>query len=153
MQNIKRGTLGLALIGIGYLLGLSQSSPSQTANAQVEGISEQTQQSVKTAYQATNNAMVALEGEKAYVPAVKGVNAFATSVGGLDAIADLEGGRGVDPETFAALYSGRALDHVNQHISSDSEGRLMYKKKVIRMYSISQMKKLFERREAIAGLE
>lgn len=153
MQYLKHGALGLALVGVGYLLGASQSAQ-QTATAQeVEGLTEQTVQSVKTSYQSMNNAMVALEGEKAYVPAVKGVNAFATSVGGVDAIADLEGGRGVDPETFAALYSGRALDHVAQHLSYDANNNLMYKKKIVKMYPTSRLKQLFEKRETIAGIE
>ena len=79
-----------------------------------------------------------------------GTNYFGVSVGGIDAIRDLEEGRGVDPETLAALYSGFAIpvvaEHLNmKHVRNDAgqlelkivsvDGRLRYKGAVVRMYS------------------
>ncbi|MEO1982765.1 MAG: hypothetical protein ABGZ24_19825, partial [Fuerstiella sp.] len=71
--------------------------------------------------------------------AMIGTNYFAVSVGGIDAIRDLEEGRGVDPETYAALYAGYARPEVAKHLNlrktesttgalllriEDSDGRL-----------------------------
>ena len=92
-----------------------------------------------------------------------GTNYFGVSVGGIDAIRDLEEGRGVDPETLAALYSGFAIpvvsEHLNmKHVRNDAgqlelkivsvDGRLRYKGAVVRMYSPDTLRELFDRRNS-----
>ena len=74
-------------------------------------------------------------------------------MGGLDATKDLEDGRGVDPETFASLYAGRASDAIEPHIAVDDQGRLTYKGKLIRMYSRDRLNSAFTVREKISGTE
>ena len=73
-------------------------------------------------------------------------NSFLVSTGGGDAVADLESGRGVDPETFAALYADLATDEIAQHLAKDGEGRLTYKGKLVRIYPIARLKELFTKR-------
>lgn len=93
-----------------------------------------------------------------------GVNYFGVSVGGIDAIRDLEEGRGVDPETFAALYAGFAVPSIAQHLNlerdmtgggraslriSSQDGRLRYKGAAIRLYSRQKLAELFNRRASL----
>ena len=95
--------------------------------------------------------------------AVIGTNYFALSVGGIDAIRDLEEGRGVDPETLAALYAGFARPEVAKHLNlrktegtsgalvlkiEDADGRLRYKGTTVRLYSPTRLRELFQRRES-----
>ncbi|MEO2025137.1 MAG: hypothetical protein ABGZ23_04565 [Fuerstiella sp.] len=95
--------------------------------------------------------------------AVIGTNYFAVSVGGIDAIRDLEEGRGVDPETYAALYAGYAKPEVAKHLNlrktestagtlqlriEDADGRLRYKGTAVRLYSPTRLRKLFQRRDS-----
>ena len=87
------------------------------------------------------------------------------SVGGIDVVRDLEEGRGVDPETFAALYAfedqelpgtGRkervfkrfGVD-VSQYLDTDENGRIRYKKKVVQLYSTERLNQLFNRRDEL----
>lgn len=71
------------------------------------------------------------------------------SVAGIDAVRDLEEGRGVDPETFAAIYADRATPEVTQNIDTDADGRKRYKGTVIRLYSKERLKEIFQRRDAV----
>ena len=93
-----------------------------------------------------NNLFVA-GGES--TSAFGGVNYFATSVGGVNAERDLEEGRGVDPETFAALYAEMASPKIAQSLDYDELGRLRYKKNVIRIYSRDRLKQLFQQRDQL----
>lgn len=105
--------------------------------------------SYKRAYKAVrelNNLYVA-GGESTSV--FGGVNYFAASVGGVNAERDLEEGRGVDPETFAALYAELASPKVAQHLDYDEQGRMRYKKNVIRIYSRDRLKLLFQQRDQL----
>ena len=96
-------------------------------------------------------------------PAFIGMNYFGVSVGGIDAIRDLQENRGVDPETFAALYAGFAVPAVAKHLNLKKttnangrlelkidalDGRLRYKGAVVRLYSPEDLRLLFERRDA-----
>ncbi|HBN78021.1 MAG TPA: hypothetical protein DD473_19870, partial [Planctomycetaceae bacterium] len=82
-------------------------------------------------------------------PATTGMNPYLILTGGGDAIADLEAGIGVDPITFAELYAGMALREVGDEITRDEQNRLLYKNKLIRMYSVDRMKKRYETYQAI----
>ena len=68
-----------------------------------------------------------------------------------DAISDLETGRGVDPETFAALYAEQATDEVRLKLTRDDQGRLLYNGKLVQMYSISRLKTAFAAKNALSG--
>lgn len=104
-----------------------------------------------------------LKANRLEVPAFSGVNFFGVSVGGIDAIRDLEESRGVDPETFAALYAGFALPKVARHLNLKKEivfggrvrlridaadGRLRYKDSAVRMYSPDRIADLFDQRSS-----
>ena len=108
---------------------------------------------IKAALDAINVAQQALMQEGLYTPAVEGLNTFAVTAGGVNAISDLETGRGVDPETFAGLYAGLAVDEVNEQLGRDDEGRLTYKNRLIRMSPISDIKRMYSNRARLAGEE
>lgn len=89
-----------------------------------------------------------------------GINYFGVAVGGIDAIKDLEESRGVDPETFAALYAGFATPQVARHLNlkknigsgsglqvqiEAADGRLRYKGSAVRLYSPDRLRELFDR--------
>jgi hypothetical protein len=118
---------------------------------------------VERAFKDLDGYLKAINFEKS---AVIGTNYFALSVGGIDAIRDLEEGRGVDPETLAALYAGFARPEVAKHLNlrktegtsgalvlkiEDADGRLRYKGTTVRLYSPTRLRELFERRESFRG--
>lgn len=141
-----------AVLGLGYLLGTTNVLRLPAVFGQEEkSVSEDTQKKVQAANDALRSAMDALKQEGLYKPVTKGLNSYAVLAGGLDAESDLEEGRGVDPETFAALYAGDATEVVAESLARDDEGRLTYKNKVIRIYPISRLKKLHEQRQIITG--
>lgn len=116
---------------------------------------------------AYDRVTLALEDLNGYLTAIRfhksaiiGLNFFALSVGGIDSIRDLEEGRGVDPETLAALHAGFAIPSVAKNLNIDrdnvdsptpkitsSDGRLRYKGTVVRLYSPSRLRALFRLRE------
>ncbi len=91
----------------------------------------------------------ALVAEGTYTSGSEGQNYFALSVGGIDVIRDLEDSRGVDPETFAAIYADRASPEVSQHLDQDDSGRWRYKGTVIRMYSRERLREIFQQRDRL----
>ena len=118
MRRFTTFSAAFGLVGIGYVLGsvgLPASLLLAQANKGVQaaeeeagdksGPSPETAAKIKAADDALKAAMEALQNENAsfYVPATKGLNALAITSGGVNAVEDLESGRGVDPETFAAL--------------------------------------------------
>lgn len=160
MRTSIRWAAAGALLLTGYALGASgilapgaaQAQPAATAPDD-SGVTEATLEKLKALYGALQAAGQALEEEQRYTPATTGTNAFAISVGGVNAIDDLESGRGVDPETFAGLYAGRAIEEVARHLGRDAEGRLTYKNRVVRIYPISRLQQLYAERDRLAGLE
>ena len=130
---------------------LSQAPPS--LHAQQESQTPQYSNDVLEAYKRSHKAVRELNnlfvasGDSTTV--FGGVNYFAASVGGINAERDLEEGRGVDPETFAALYAEMATPRIAQHLDFDEQGRLRYKKNVIRIYSRDRLKLLFQRRDQL----
>lgn len=153
MRTRNQSLVAVGLVAFGYVLGSSGVVTPTALRAQneAEGPSEETRGKIRGAHDALSAAMTALEAEKLYVPAMKGTNAFAVLSGGADAKQDLETGRGVDPETFAALYADQATDEITAHLSKDEQGRLTYKGKVVRMYPISRLKKMFAERAKLSG--
>lgn len=153
MKNVSRYLAAVALVGLGYMLGSSQSSTS-LVHAQGGADGAPSQESVKAitdVYTAVQAAKTTLSGEGRYNLATKSLNVSALCSGGVDAVADLEAGRGVDPETFAALYADQATDEIAADIGKDEQGRLTYKGKVIRMYSVSKLKQMYQERLRYSG--
>ena len=114
MQKLTLLIFAGMVFTVGFLAGSSRLAtiPAlQAAQTQDEDIvSRETLSSYKRARVVMNNLADMLESEnQRYESATEGINYFALSVGGVDAIRDLEEGRGVDPETFAALYADRAI--------------------------------------------
>ena len=156
MFSIRHLVVLTAVFSVGYAVGNFNLLHPSPLNAQDAGEgkvvrSEEAISQVRQVVSAGEAAAAVLENESLYKSAVRGANIFATSVGGTDGIADLEDGRGVDPETFAALYAERWSDEVEPNIGRDELGRLTYKGKLIRMYSQERLKKLFTTRESLAG--
>jgi hypothetical protein len=158
MRIFTRCCYGAGILAIGYVLGASgafdatglQAQPQPPADA---GPSEETIDKIRDANNAINSAMLALKNDGRYTSVIQDPNAFAIMAGGQNALADLESGRGVDPITFAALYAERANGDIKESLSHDDEGRLLYKGKLVRMYSIGRLKQMYAVRAQILGEE
>lgn len=155
MRTLLQFGVTVGLVAVGYALGACGALAPTPAGAQADatGISQEASDKVKVAIDALNGAAITLRQENRYQSAFNGINAFAITSGGVNALQDLETGRGVDPETFAALYAGLAVDDVAQHLSKDDQGRLTYKDKVVRLYPISRLKQMFAERARLSGEE
>ena len=157
MQRIGKTFAIVALLAAGYVAGstglLSPSDLSAQGAAAPQGPSEDSVEKITSGYDTIKAAAAALKREGRYETATRGWNLFAVSVGGLDVKGDLEKGRGVDPETFAALYAGLATNDIQEHIERDSQGRVTYKGKVVQMYPIRRLTQLFKERLKYSGEE
>ena len=153
MTKFWQGTMLIVGLGLGYLAGLAGALEPVDLAAQgaTDELKPETQKKLKTTYETAQEAAQALKDEKRYETATEGVNLFAVSVGGLNVLDDLEKGRGVDPETFAALYADRALPVISEKVGRDAQGRITYDNKVVRLYSISRLQKLFDQRRKYSG--
>ncbi|HTN00968.1 hypothetical protein [Planctellipticum variicoloris] len=155
MRWLQRAALATVLVGSGYALGAWQiGRPGELAaqDNQVSELSDETKKKIVGVQEALAAAAQALKDENRLVPATKSVNAYAILCGGLNVVDDLESGRGVDPETFAALYAGDANDELKEFLAFDPEGRLTYKSKVVRIYPISRLQKLQALRLVLTGV-
>jgi hypothetical protein len=162
---------GVALFAAGFVCGQLDSAVPSTLNAQADEPAQLTPDAL-VAYQKARKAVSDLNdtfiAAGFSTAAASDVNYFSVSVGGIDAMRDLEEGRGVDPETFAALYafedqelgatgkSERVFKRfgvdVSQHLDSDDHGRVRYKGKVVQMYSTERLNQLFKRRDELTIL-
>lgn len=145
----------LAVFSLGYFAGSAQWHADSRLNAQGigagDGQADELTEKIGEAFAAVQTARGVLDQDALYNPATKTVNVTGILSGGVDAIADLESGRGVDPETFAALYAGMASDQIAADLDKDELGRLTYKGKVVRMYSISRLKLMIQERLRYTG--
>lgn len=153
MGRLKTVVSGLILFAVGYgTATLNGSTPSQieaTQDTPPDQLSNDTLKAYKKVTKAIrelNNLYVA-SGRS--ISAFDGVNYFAASVGGINAEKDLEEGRGVDPETFAAIYAGKASKAIKDNLDADELGRLRYKKNVIRLYSQERLQMMFKQRDQL----
>ena len=155
MRPIRNCICLLAVFGLGVFFGQNDWIGSTEIQAQGVGgaASDDVTREVTAAYTALQNAKSALAQEDRYTSATVPLNVSAIMSGGVDAIGDLESGRGVDPETFAALYAEQATDEIAAELEKDELGRLTYKGKVVRMYSVSRLKQMFQERLRFAGTE
>ena len=87
--------------------------------------------------------------EGKYEAITEGINTFLVLTGGGNAREDLESGRGVDPETFAGLYAGKALPEIQTLLGLNEHGQITYNNEVVRLYPKSRLKKLFAQRTQI----
>lgn len=155
MGRLKTVVSGLILFAAGYgtatLNGFAPSQIEATQDAaagsgQMSDDALKAYKKVSKAIKELNNLYVA-SGESS--SAFDGVNFFAASVGGINAERDLEEGRGVDPETFAAIYAGKASPKIKENLDRDELGRLRYKKNVIRLYSQERLQMMFKQRDQL----
>jgi len=153
-------TLALLIVfGCGYVAGTSPSALEPRAHAQGFGGAAQADEGdevtkqISAAFAALQSARNLLTQDNRYNSATKSINVSAILAGGVDAVADLEAGRGIDPETFAALYAGQATDEISAELSTDELGRMTYKGKVVRMYSIARLKSMYQERLRYTGRE
>jgi len=157
MQRLGTSLVVLALLAIGYSAGsvglLTPGGLWAQGAAAPQGPSEDAIGKITSSFDTAKTAAASLKREGRYETATQGLNLFAVSVGGLDVKGDLEKGRGVDPETFAALYAGLATTEVQEHIEKDSQGRVTYKGKVVQMYPIRRLTQLFKERLKYSGEE
>ena len=155
MQRFRHSLLLLTLLALGYFAGQSGLLAPEGLSAQnaaaPQGPSEDSVEKITSGFDAIKTAAASLKREGRYTAATSGMNLFAVSVGGLDVKSDLEKGRGVDPETFAALYAGLATVDIQEHIAKDSQGRVTYKGKVVQMYPIRRLTQLFKERLKYSG--
>ena len=142
----------LVIFSAGYFAGSSNVAPTKLLTAQdAEPLSKDATDRIREALTALNTAREVLEAESRYTSVTKGVNVFSISVGGIDARADLEKNRGVDPETFAALYAGMAEEDIADQLDKDEQGRLTYNGRVVRLYPISRLTALYKERLKFDG--
>lgn len=163
MRKWSQWMAAFGFIGLGYVLGATGISGSVAVWAQNDAqdapaaavqpgaASEDTQKKITAAFEALKVAREAMETESLYISATKTMNSFGVLSGGLNAVEDLETGRGVDPETFAALYADLATEEVKLKLSKDDKGRLVYNGKLVQMYPISRLRKTFDARNALSG--
>ncbi len=149
MRSIWKSVAVLGLLSFGYVLGTTGvfSPKPLGAQAPAEDVpSAESLTKLKEAFAAIKSAAETLEQENRYVPATTSLNVFSVMAGGINAVRDLEDGRGVDPETFAALYAGEAKPDIKEHLDHDDQGRLTYKGKVVRIFSKQRMKSIIQER-------
>lgn len=171
MRRTAAVVSGVALFAAGFVCGHLDSAFPTTLNAQLDEPTAMTPDGL-VAYQKARKAVSDLNdtfiAAGFTTAATSDVNYFSVSVGGIDVMRDLEEGRGVDPETFAALYAFEDQElgatgktervfkrfgvDVSQHLDSDERGRIRYKGKVVQMYSTERLNQLFKRRDELTIL-
>lgn len=153
MIRFRMLVFGGAMLICGYVLGLSGAGMAPvTAQEQELEISEQAATRILEGYRRLNDARESLQAEGKYDAITEGLNTFLVLAGGGNAREDLESGRGVDPETFAALYAGRAVPEVQDLLDTDDQGRITYNNEVVRMYSKSRLERIFATRTQLTDV-
>jgi hypothetical protein len=153
MGRFKTVVSGLILFAAGYVTATLNGFAPVQIQATTQDPPDQVSQDAMKAYKKVSKAIKELNnlyvasGES--TSAFDGVNFFAASVGGINAERDLEEGRGVDPETFAAIYAGKASPKIKENLDVDELGRLRYKKNVIRLYSQERLQLMFKQRDQL----
>ena len=143
--------MAVALLTTGYVLGAGGAFRERALTAQDSGpaLSDNTREKIRAAQAALQEAADALKVEGRYESVTEELNAFLILAGGGNAQEDLEGGKGVDPETYAALNAGQATDEVKEFLDIDEDGRLTYNGQVVRMYSRSRLRQMYADRLAL----
>jgi hypothetical protein len=153
MRQWQRWVYGTGLVAAGYVLGATGALDLRLTSAQEAaeaGIDKETAKKIQVAGNALRDAADALRTEGRYESITQDVNSFLVLSGGGNAKDDLESGAGVDPETFAALYAGGAIDEILDQLEFDDENRLTYNGQVVRMYSKARLQRSLAERTKIA---
>ncbi len=147
-MKFKTMVFGLAMLGCGYWLGSGELPHISALVAQDDaaGLSQETSAKVQLAHEALKAAMDALQQDGKYEGLSETPNAYLILSGGGNAKEDLTSGQGVDPETFAALYARQVNQEIQDGITVDDQGRLLYNEQLIRLYSKSRLEKSFAER-------
>ena len=142
------------MLGIGYFLGLAAPAKLGTLTAQdtENGPSKETADKIRAAHRALIDAADALRTEGRYETITGGPNAYLIMSGGGNAREDLDSGRGVDPETFAAIYAGQVDEEIKARLDRDEQNRVTYNNEIVRMYSRSRLERSYADRVKIAEL-
>lgn len=157
MRRWRDLVLAGMMLSVGYLLG-TMGAGRQVLQAQEQkekidlGIAMETADKIRSANRSLKEAADALQAEGKYESITNGVNAFLVLSGGGNAREDLASGRGVDPETFAALYAGQAIPEIQDLLGRDEQGRLTYNNEVVRIYSVSRLQRLYAQRLQITDV-
>ncbi|MGD9855287.1 MAG: hypothetical protein AB7U20_10090 [Planctomycetaceae bacterium] len=152
MRRFPDILVGLAVFGVGCLIGSGELTFPSRVQAQPvvadapPDISPASIAKIKEARYALQAAMDSLRSEGKYEAITTDMNAFLILSGGGNAREDLESGRGVDPETFAALHAGLAAPDIADHLGYDESRRLTYQNKVVRMSSVSRLQQDYNHR-------
>ena len=166
-SNVMRSSVRVltagCLVAIGYILGTCQVHRVALAQPE-ESVSDEATKKISDAHDSLKKAVEQLKLESRYESVTKGVNPYSVLVGGINAKEDLEAGHGVDPDTFAALNVAvyqlkknnikdeSLADWVDTNLLGyDNNGHLTYRNKVVRIYSISRLRKLNAQRMVILG--
>ncbi|QDU82068.1 hypothetical protein Pla110_38230 [Polystyrenella longa] len=155
MTHLSKMFLTLALIGVGYGMGLAHQNLISEVRAQgpsrTEGVSTESLTRIRNSYATLADVQKDLVASGRQEVGLSVVNVLAIGAGGTRTLEDLERGTGVDPFTFGALYAGLADPSIRSEVSFDEDNRLMYRGKALRLYSPERMKKLFKDFEAITA--
>lgn len=170
MRNSMRLLVVCGLVGFGYFLGSCHVDRIVLADAEEELPSDDSVKKITDAHNALKTAAQQLTIESRYSSVTKAINPYSILVGGLNVKEDLAAGHGVDPETFAALnvaaydlkknpLKGEKSDAADDNaladwievklLTFDANGRLMYDGKLVKVYSISRLRKLNAQRTVI----
>lgn len=153
MRRWRGWAMAGMLLAAGYMLGAAGVGRQLVTAQDAEvAASDETANKIRAANRALKEAADALQGEGRYDSINGGVNAFLILSGGGNARVDLESGRGVDPETFAALHAGQAAPEIQDLLGTDDQGRLTYNNEVVRMYSKSRLQRVFAERMKITDV-
>jgi hypothetical protein len=153
MRQWQHWLVGAGLVAAGYVLGATGAFELPLSGAQEttdSGVTKETAEKVRLAGNALRDAADALRTEGRYEAITKDVNSFLVLGGGGNALADLESGTGIDPESFASLYAGGAIDDIADELAFDDENRLTYKGTVVRMYSKARLQRMLAERTKLA---
>ncbi len=151
MSKWRTMVFGCAMLTAGYLLGTVSGTTEFNAFAQnaADGPRDDSENKIREAHRTLIAAMESLRSEGRYESITEGPNAFLILSGGGNAKDDLESGRGVDPETFAGLYSGQAVPEIQDQLDRDDLNRVTYNNEVVHMYSRSRLERIFAERTRI----
>lgn len=152
MMRLKTLTFGVAMLAMGYGLGTQSISiiPALVAQEGDSGLSEDSASKVRAAHESLKAAMDALQQDGRYEGLSDAPNAYLVLSGGGNAMEDLQSGQGVDPESFAALYSGNIKQEIKDGLTTDDNGRLLYNDHLVRMYSRTRLEKVFAERAKLS---
>jgi hypothetical protein len=153
MRQWQRWVFGAGLMAAGYALGATDALDLRRVGAQEAtetGVSKETALKIKAATIALRDAADALRSEGRYEAITNDVNSFLVLSGGGNAREDLMSGAGVDPETFAALYAGAAIEEIQDQLAFDDQNRLTFNDQVVRMYSKARLQRMMAERTKLA---